>query len=134
MGCVFVVEFAQKGFELGLGRQRVGEFNVEELLVKAELKSGGRDYGHGERAKIEGRRHIDRGPTGESTSQEQAKLPPVCCAKYDSNSFSARVTASVAGHSTPLRNIPLLSIPKATADESGNLFDRQRDLPREIEL
>jgi plasmid stability protein len=28
----------------------------------------------------------------------------------------------------------LLSIPKATADESGDLFDRQRDLPREIEL
>ena len=28
----------------------------------------------------------------------------------------------------------LLSIPKATAGESGDLFDRQRDLPREIEL
>lgn len=28
----------------------------------------------------------------------------------------------------------LLSMPKATADESGDLFDRQRDLPREIEL
>lgn len=28
----------------------------------------------------------------------------------------------------------LLSIPKATADEAGDLFDRQRDLPREIEL
>jgi plasmid stability protein len=28
----------------------------------------------------------------------------------------------------------LLSIPKAAVDESGDLFARQRDLPREIEL
>lgn len=28
----------------------------------------------------------------------------------------------------------LLSIPKATSEESEDLFDRQRDLPREIEL